>query len=80
MMRNYVGTDTVAGELAKNIEHDENFPHNPPYKLKAWHDIILKYLYECDADSKYIDVFEKCWQDYEAKERKWYKEVDKYYG
>ena len=65
MMRNYKGSNTPEGDLAHDMELDENsFPKNCTGKFKARHRLIREHLEACDACSDCLAVFERCWKEY----------------
>lgn len=71
MMKNYLGTDMPGGDLAKDMWEDkEKFPRNGVGKYVAWHKLIRSYLVENKACDNCLEVFEKCWEEYELNERK----------
>lgn len=71
MMKNYLGTDTPGGDLAKDMREDkENFPRNNGVKYAGWHRLIRSYLIENEACDNCMEVFESCWKEYEIGERK----------
>ena len=70
MMKNYYGKTCPEGDLASDMHEDKaSFPMNGKGKFNGWHKLIRSYLDECGACDACIDVFEKCWKEYEACER-----------
>lgn len=70
MTRNYRNTDSPKGDLADDMHADrEKFPRNGPCKFKGWHRLIRSYLERNGACNACLEVFEKCWEEYEACEK-----------
>ncbi|MCC8073679.1 MAG: sterile alpha motif-like domain-containing protein [Clostridiales bacterium] len=70
-MKNYLNTDTPGGCLAEDMHEDkEKFPRNNGVKYAGWHRYIRSYLTENEACDNCLEVFEKCWEEYEIEERK----------
>ena len=71
MMKYHRGQHTPAGDLAEDMYDDkELFPRNRSCKFAGWHNLILGHLKSNDACNECIAVFEECWKDYVACERK----------
>ena len=67
MMRNHYGEQSPAGDLAGDIKRDkDSFPRLGIGK----HDEIRWYLDMQGACDACLDVFEKCWKEYEQCEKK----------
>lgn len=65
MVRKYSQLKCPEGDLARDMKFDKkHFPKNRSTKIKAWHDIILNYLYDEDACSDCIEIFERTWEEY----------------
>ena len=70
MMRNYRGTNTPEGDLAKDMERDrEHFPMNGRGKYDGWHRLIRDHLVRNHACRECLAVFERCWEEYVACEK-----------
>jgi len=59
MMQKYLKKDTWRGDLARDMKEDKNFP------VDGEKESILEHLKNRHACSECIDVFKKCWRDYE---------------
>ena len=55
---NYAGSDSFAGDFAKDMAEDRNFPGF------AEHGIILEYLEDFGACDEAIDIFERLWSEW----------------
>ncbi len=71
MMKHHRGQQSPAGDLAGDMYDDKDrFPRNRSCKFTGWHDLILRYLRSNDACADCISVFEECWEDYVACEKR----------
>lgn len=59
MVRKHLRTKAPAGELARAMQLDRQFPKDGDRAS------IRKYLEDTGADSKCLDAFEKAWRKYE---------------
>lgn len=71
MTRNYLGKASPKGDLAMDIKRDKDrFPKNRSCKFNGWHRLIQNYLISQGACGDCMEVFEKCWKEYERCEKK----------
>ena len=70
LRKNYIDEIGPEGDLARDVDRDEDFPMNGPAKYKGWHRILHDYLMRAGACYECMDVFEECWKEYELCERK----------
>lgn len=61
LVDNYFETDSLIGELAREMERDNDFPK----ESSNWEE-IRNYIEECDGDPEAIEALEDAWEDYEA--------------
>ena len=61
LVDNYFETDSLIGELAREMERDNDFPKESSNKEE-----IRNYLEGCDATWDAIEAFGDAWEDYEA--------------
>lgn len=69
MKKNYLEDTTWKGRLARDIHTDEKFPKNGVVKFEGWRSLMREYLEKHHACDECLDVFEKCWKEYEYCER-----------
>ena len=71
MMRNHLGKDSPAGDLAMDMKRDkDHFPKNRSCKFNGWHQFIRYCLSGQGVCSDCMEVFEECWKEYERCEKK----------
>ena len=59
MMKKHLRTKDPVGDLARDMQHDKEFPHDGD------HDEIRFYLEWCSACTGCLDAFERAWKKYE---------------
>lgn len=71
MVRNYLGENTPEGDLAEDIHRKKDtFPRNGQGKFNGWYKLIRDYLVRHNACQECLAVFEECWEEYVAYEKK----------
>ena len=58
MMKKHLRTKDPVGDLARDMQHDKEFPHDGD------HDEIRFYLEWCSACTGCLDAFERAWKKY----------------
>ena len=70
LRKNYIDENSPEGDFARDVWSDKKFPSNGLRKFDGWHRIFEGYLTRAGACSDCMNVFEKCWKEYELCERK----------
>ena len=70
MKQHYFGKEGRKSDLADDMVSDEaEFPARVSTKDRDGHRIIRDYLESCRACDACLEVFEECWEEYEACEK-----------
>lgn len=81
MIRNHLKERGPKGDLARDMKGDAgSFPRNTKGKLDDWCTVIENYLWSQGACYECAAVFETCWREYAARERKSRNRINRSFG